>query len=201
MLRNTEVYMKKVKLSIILIAFVYLMTGCKDTKKEEQITKEKTSEEKIVENQIKEFLEGYKQKDEKISELLLGTSEADSMSFEGISAYFADGLEYEIKSCKKKEDDLYNVEIEIKTIDFEQLFSNSYQETVDKYGEEGITDKFMSEMEQNIKEKDYEVNKSVCNVNLMKLNDEFKIQMDSSLANALTGGMNDYLASLQQGGE
>lgn len=193
--------MKKVKLSIILIAFVYLMTGCKDTKKEERITKEITSEEIIVENQIKEFLEGYRQKDEKISELLLGTSETDIMSFEGISAYFADGLEYEIKSCKKKEENLYNVEIEIKTIDFQQLFSDSYQETIDKYGEEGIADEFMSEMEQNIKEQDSEVNKSTCNVNLIKLNNEFKIQMDSSFANALTGGMNDYLASLQQGGE
>ena len=38
---------------------------------------------------------------------------------------------------------------------------------------------------------------TTCNVTVKKMDDRFKIQMDSSLANALTGGMNEYLNSLQ----
>ena len=33
---------------------------------------------------------------------LLGSSDTDTMTFNGISGYFADKLEYDIKSCKKK---------------------------------------------------------------------------------------------------
>lgn len=179
--------MKKGKLSVILLGMIFMLSGCKDTNKE-------LAEEKVV-----YFLEGYKQKDETISELLLGTTATDSMSFEGVSAFFAEELEYEIKSCKEDEEDLYSVEVEVQTIDFEQLFSSSYEQTIEKYGEEGITENFMSEMEKNIEKREFEINKVTCNVVVRKLNDEFKIQMDNSFANALTGGMNEYLDSLQGG--
>ncbi|MCI9131268.1 hypothetical protein [Thomasclavelia cocleata] len=179
--------MKKLKLSVVLVGVIFLMTGCKDANSD------------IAKEQVVDFLDGYKQKNEEISEFLLGSTEADSMDFDGISAYFADEMEYKIKSCKKKEENLYNVEVEVQTLDFEQVFSDSYQETVKKYGEEGIAENFLGEMEENVKEGKYETNKVVCNIVVRKLNDEFKIQMDSSFANALTGGMNEYLSSLQKG--
>ena len=91
------------------------------------------------------------------------------------------------------------MEVKIETIDFRKLFTDSYQETVEKYGEEGIAENFMNEMEKNIIEKKHEVTKVVCSIGVRKINDNFKIQMDSSLANALTGGMNEYLSSLQGG--
>ena len=55
---------------------------------------------------------------------------------------------------------------------------------------------FEEQMEQNIKEKEYETIKTVCNVVVREVNDDFKIEMNSSFANALTGGMNDYLNGL-----
>lgn len=182
-------YMKKTILPIILFLIVSLITGCslfRDENKE------------VVEQQVTTFLEGYKEKDASISKLLIGNSESN-MTFEGVSAYFAEKLEYKIKSCKKTNDISYSAEVEIKTIDFENLFTSSYKETIEKYGEEGVVENFINEIEQNIKDDNYKIKKVICNVSVKKINDEFKIQMDSSLANALTGGMNEYLAFLQKG--
>lgn len=181
--------MKKIKITtiIILLSVSLILGGCKDPNEEK------------AEKQVAIFLDGYQKQDESISKLLLGTSEADYMSFEGISRHFANELKYKIKSCKKEQENFYNVEVEVETINFERLFSDSYQETIEKYGEEGILENFLKVMEENISEKEYESNKIVCNVIVRKLNDEYRIQMDSSLANALTGGMNEYLNLLQGG--
>ncbi len=176
--------MKRIKISIIVFITVFLLVGCGDERKG------------YAEEQVSVFLDRYKQKDNAVSELLLGITETDYMSFEGISSYFAEELKYKIKSCKREEESLYKVEVEIQTIDFKQLFLDSYQETVEKYGEENITDFFEEQMEQNIKEKEYETIKTVCNVVVREVNDEFKIEMSGSFANALTGGMNDYLNGL-----
>lgn len=179
--------MKSVKISIIVFIVVLLLVGCRDEKMEN------------AEEQVSIFLDRYKQKDNAVSELLLGVAETDYMNFEGISSYFAEELNYKIKSCNREEENLYKVEVEIQTINFEQLLLDSYQETVEKYGEEKIADFFVEKMEQNIKEKEYEYIKIVCNVVVRELNDEFKIEMNSSFANALTGGMNEYLDRLQGG--
>lgn len=178
--------MKKIKVIFLVFIAISMVVGCDESKN-------------IVEQQVANFFEGYKKRDASISELLVGGTETDNMKFEGISTYFAEELKYEIKSCKKQDDNTYNVKVKVQTIDFEQLFLLSYQETIEGYGEEGISEHFMDEMEQNIKENNWVIKEVTCNVVVRKINDTFKIQMDSSLANALSGGMNEYLNSLQGG--
>ena len=172
-------------ISIILITIMLLTVGCNDKNGD------------MAQKQLSDFLDGYKQKNEAISKDLLGSSDTDIMMFNGISGYFADKLEYDIKSCKKNGNDNYNVKVEIETIDFEKLFSRSYHDTVEEYGDEGIEKNLLNKMEEEIKKGNYEMYMATCNVTLKKVDDRFKIQMDSSLANALTGGMNEYLNSLQ----
>ncbi len=176
--------MKKI---VFLILSVILLVGCSTDKNEQ-----------LVQQRVTEFFEGYKNKDESISKFLIGSSEMDNMSFNGTSVYFAESLTYEIKSCKKTSDTDYIVEAKVETIDFKDLFTTSYNQTVEKYGENGIADNFINEMEQQISKKEYTVSKFTCNVTVRNIDNEFKIQMDSSLANALTGGMNEYLDSLQE---
>lgn len=178
--------MRKVKLFVIYLIVIFSLTGC--GYKDKQLARKR----------VGDFLDGYQQKNESISGYLLGTDGDADMGYEGISAYFAEKLEYEVKSCKKEESDIYCVEVEIKTIDFEKLFTLSYEETVESYGEE-IEENFLKQMEQNVEKGEYETYTSDCEVYVRKIDDEFKIQMDSSFANALTGGMNQYLNSLQGG--
>lgn len=177
--------MKKVKCLMLLIIITVLLTGCKD--EDNDIAKEK----------MEIFLEGYKQQDDTISELLLGNHRSENMMFEGVSQYFANKMEYKIKSCKKEDRGIYKVKVEIQTIDFEKLFLYSYQTTIEKYGTEGIVDNFLNEMEQIILDEKYETINNTCDVLVREVNNELKIQMDGFLANALTGGMNEYLNSLQ----
>lgn len=174
-------------LIILLFVLVFVLVGYNEVNKI------------VAKERVVTFLNGYQQQDTTIGKLLLGTTETDSMSFEGVSAYFADELEYEIISCRREKKNVYNVEVKVQTIDFEQVFSDAYQTTIERYGEEGVAENFLNDMEQNIQAKEYELNKVTCNIIVRKLNNEFKIQMDSSFANALTGGMNEYLSSLQGG--
>lgn len=176
--------MKKIA---FLILSVMLLVGCSTDKNEQ-----------LVEQKVTDFFEGYKNKDKSISKFLIGSSEMDSMSFDGISVYFAEKLNYEIKSCKKTSDTEYNVEAEVETIDFKDLFTTAYDQTVEEYGESGITNNFINEINKKISNNDYTKSEFTCNVIVRNIDDEFKIQMDSSLANALTGGMNEYLDSLQE---
>ena len=121
------------------------------------------------------------------------------MSYEGISSSFADGLSYEIISCRKDSDNLYIVEIQTTTIDFEKLFTVSTEETVENYGEDNVTDHLLDVMAQKITDDTCETKTIPAQVSVLKINEEYKIQMDGSLANALSGGMNDYLESLTGG--
>lgn len=147
---------------------------------------------------VTEFLERYKACDPAASELLAGTGDIE-MSYEGISSSFADGLSYEIISCRKDSDNLYIVEIQTTTIDFEKLFTVSTEETVENYGEDNVTDHLLDVMAQKITDDTCETKTIPAQVSVLKINEEYKIQMDGSLANALSGGMNDYLESLTGG--
>lgn len=51
-------------------------------------------------------------------------------------------------------------------------------------------------MEENIINNKFEKFVVECNILVLKINDEYKIQFDASLANALTGGMNEYINSI-----
>ncbi|MGN0441163.1 MAG: lipoprotein [Acutalibacteraceae bacterium] len=174
------------RLLTVLLAVLFL-TGCSANQNDD-----------AVKQCVTNFFDGYKKKDVSIAKFLVGSPESDGMNFEGISAYFADNLIYKIKACEKTSETDYSVEVEVETIDFKQLFTDSYNETVDKFGEDGIVHNFMDEMEQNIVDKDYRLSEFECKVKVRNVGDVFKIQMDSSLANALTGGMNEYLASMQE---
>lgn len=147
---------------------------------------------------VTEFLEMYKACDPAASELLAGTEDI-AMSYGGISSSFADRLSYEIISCRKDSDDLYIVEIQATTIDFEKLFTVSAEETVKNYGEDNVTDHLLDVMEQKITDDTCETKTIPAQVSVLKIDEEYKIQMDGSLANALSGGMNDYLESLAGG--
>lgn len=147
---------------------------------------------------VTEFLERYKACDPAASELLVGTDDI-AMSYEGISSSFADRLNYEIISCRKDSDDLYIVEIQTTTIDFEKLFTVSTEETVENYGEYNVTDHLLDVMQQKITDDACETKTISAQVPVLKIDEEYKIQMDGSLANALSGGMNDYLESLAGG--
>ena len=147
---------------------------------------------------VTEFLERYRACDPAASELLAGTDDI-AMNYEGISSSFADRLSYEIISCRKDSDDLYIVEIQATTIDFEKLFTVSSEETVKNYGEDNVTDYLLDVMQQKITEGDCEIKTISAQVSVLKNDEEYKIQMDGSLANALSGGMNDYLESLAGG--
>lgn len=147
---------------------------------------------------VTEFLERYKACDPAASELLAGTGDIE-MSYEGISSSFADELSYEVISSRKDSDDLYIVEIQTTTIDFEKLFTVSAEETVKNYGEDNVTDHLLDVMQQKITGDTCETKTIPAQVSVLKINGEYKIQMDGSLANALSGGMNDYLESLAGG--
>ena len=183
--------MRKKSLIIMIFVMCFLLEGCG--------LSNKTDKERAKEVVIS-FLDGYKQKDKSVSELLLGKIESDYMSFDGISSNFAERLKYEIKSCQGKDENIYSVEVEIETIDFEKAFNNAYQKTIKKYGEEGIRKNFLNEMKQEIERKECIFKKIDCNVTVRKIKREFKIQIDDVFANALTGGMNKYLFSLQEEG-
>ena len=147
---------------------------------------------------VTEFLERYKACDPAASELLAGTDDI-AMSYEGISSSFADRLSYEVISCRKDSDNLYIVEIQTTTIDFEKLFTVSAEETVKNYGEDNVTDHLLDVMQQKITDDACETKTIPAQVSVLKIDEEYKIQMDGSLANALSGGMNDYLESLAGG--
>lgn len=147
---------------------------------------------------VTEFLERYKACAPAASELLAGTADI-AMSYEGISSSFADRLSYEIISCRKDSDNLYIVEIQTTTIDFEKLFTVSVEETVENYGEDNVTDHLLDVMQQKITDDTSETKTIPAQVPVLKIDGEYKIQMDGSLANALSGGMNDYLESLAGG--
>ena len=147
---------------------------------------------------VTEFLERYKACDPAASELVVGTDDI-AMSYEGISSSFADRLSYEIISCRRDSDALYLVEIQTSTIDFEKLFTVSIEETVKKYGEGNVTDHLLDVMQQKIADDTCETKIIPAQVSVLRIDEEYKIQMDGSLANALSGGMNDYLESLAGG--
>lgn len=174
------------KVMLLLMVMVIVMTGCDSNKKH-------------IERQVVAFFEGYQEKNPDISTMLVGGADANDMAFEGISEYFAEELKFNVKSCKKVEKNLYHVNVEVKTINFEKVLMESYEETVEKYGEERINDKFLEIMEKNIQDDRVDKKITNCTVVVRKINGEYKIQMDGYLANALTGGMNEYLNSLQGG--
>lgn len=147
---------------------------------------------------VTEFLERYKACDPAASELLAGTEDI-AMSYEGISSAFADGLSYEIISCRKDSDNLYIVEIQATTIDFEKLLTASVEEIVENYGKDNVADHLLDVMQQKITDDTCEKRNLSAQVSVLKIDGECKIQMDGSLANALSGGMNDYLESLAGG--
>ena len=58
------------------------------------------------------------------------------------------------------------------------------------------SDEIVKKMEENIINNKFEKFVVECNILVLKINDEYKIQFDASLANALTGGMNEYINSI-----
>ena len=91
------------------------------------------------------------------------------------------------------------MEIQTTTIDFEKLLTASVEETVENYGEDNVTDHLLDVMQQKITDDTCEKRNLSAQVSVLKIDGECKIQMDGSLANALSGGMNDYLESLAGG--
>lgn len=186
--------MKRIGLIFLLICI--LSTGC-SKKVEDNKEDHKVNDQTEFEQQVENFLNGYQKKDETVFKMLIGGMEENLITYDGISGYFAEKMNYSIKSCEKVDEANYNVDIEVKTIDFEKLFTSSFEETIKEYGEEGITDNFLNAMELEIKEDVYETKTFNCTVIVRKNGAEYKILMNNSLANALTGGMNEYLYSLQ----
>lgn len=159
-------------------------------------------ESKQARNQAQEtvnaFLDRYHACDPAASELLAGTEDI-AMSYEGIPSSFAEKLRYEIISCRKDSDDLYIVEIQATTMDFEKLFTVSAEETAENYGEDNVTDYLLDVIQQKITDDACETKTISAQVPVLKIDGEYKIQMNGSFANALSGGMNDYLESLAGG--
>ena len=94
---------------------------------------------------------------------------------------------------------MFTVEIRAETIDFEKIFTDSYQNAVEQYGEQKAAENVLSIMQQKCEEGKYETKAITAESTVLKINGTFKIQMNSALANALSGGMNDYLISLEGG--
>lgn len=153
---------------------------------------------KNIEKTVTEFLVRYSSCDPSASELLAGTEDVE-MNYEGISKYFANNLKYKIESVNQDSDDVFTVEIRAETIDFEKIFTDSYQNAVEQYGEQKAAENVLSIMQQKCEEGKYETKAITAESTVLKINGTFKIQMNSALANALSGGMNDYLISLEGG--
>lgn len=74
-----------------------------------------------------------------------------------------------------------------------------YNETVESYGEENPSDYLLDTMQRKIDSGNYDIQENLTALSVHKVNGEIKIQMNTSLANALPGGMNEYLESLTGG--
>ncbi len=179
--------MRRFLLLILMIGSCICLYACGDSDKQ------------MVKETVSVFLEGYKKQDGSISQLLIGTSESDMISFEGVSVYFAEKLEYEISSCKSLGNDVYNVKVNIKTIDFGKLFEGAFAEVTAQHGEESAADNINRIMERKIDDNMYDVYETECNILVNKIANEYRIQLNSDFANGLTGGMNEYLSSLVGG--
>lgn len=151
-----------------------------------------------VKETVSEFLDRYQTCDPSASELLAGTGDIE-MTYNGISASFADKMSYTINSCEKKSDDHYAVDIETETIDFKSLFTESYDQAIESYGDENVSEHLLDIMQRSIDSGNYDTKKISTVLSVLKINGKFKIQMDTSLSNALSGGINEYLESLTGG--
>lgn len=107
-------------------------------------------------------------------------------------------LQYEIKDVKVEED-VCDVDVEIETIDFKKLFETAYQEALKEYGETKVSKCLPSILEKHVKDDAVATLKDTYQVNVHSVENDWKIEMDSEFANALTGGMNAYIESLQGG--
>lgn len=153
---------------------------------------------KKAEEVVSGFLDSYQACDPAASEFLTGTEDI-AMNYEGISAFFADRLTYDIVSAEKASENLYTVRIEVETIDFEKAFTDSYQEAEEQVGEEKAATAFLDIMQSKLESSDCATKAISADVSVSNIDGTFRIQMDNSLANALSGGMNDYLLSLTGG--
>lgn len=170
-------------LLLLIISGVFTLNGCSDKEIES------------AKNQVILFLDGYKEKDPNIFKYVVGSSESDNIEYNGISRFFAEHFTYEIKECKKNDENTFNIKIEASTIDFGKLFEETYNFMTMNYPDSS-SDEIVKKMEENIINNKFEKFVVECNILVLKIKDEYKIQFDASLANALTGGMNEYINSI-----
>lgn len=173
---------------ILLLMIMFVMTACSSSRLDVEGAKQT----------VDTFLSRYHLKDASCAEFLLGNGEDSFFSFDGISEYFASELKYEIKSVTT-EDDMCIVKVDIENIDFKDSIEKSYEEAVNLYGEEYaslyIKDMFIDYIESNKMKRV----QNTYEVVVRYINDEWKIEMDLNLSDALTGGMNTYIGSLKGG--
>ena len=180
--------MKKYLCFITLCYFVITLSGCSINKLDVKGAK----------STVELFLLAYQQRDNTCSKYLLGTAERSTFNFDGVSKYFANELTYDIKDVSTGEN-LCIVEIEIETIDFGQLFEDSYHEAILVYGENEASKYIKEILIQKATSDDVKKTSELYEIVVHYINDEWKIEMDSDLSDALTGKMNSYIKSLKGG--
>lgn len=182
-----EEFMKRkstiVVLLLSIIIGVFTLNGCSNNEIE------------TAKNQVILFLNDYIQKDPNIFKYVVGSSESDNIEYNGISKFFAEHFTYEIKECKKTDENTFDIKIKASTIDFGKLFEETYNFMTMNYPDSS-SDEIVKKMEENIINNKFEKFVVECDIVVLKINDEYKIQFDASLANALTGGMNEYINSI-----
>ena len=195
--------MKKHKKLLIIILLVILVAAAAISAF--LLKKHMRAEAAGAENLVVEFLDGYKAKDPAVTDLTMQAMEGDTFTYEASSAIFAENFKYEIVDAKKVESNLYLVDITASNIDFEKLFTSAFDAFSAQQENADAAVDFETVLNEKITAKDYVTKDFTCSVTVLKFGDDYKLNLDGELANAMTGGMNEYLASLQtqqtQGGE
>lgn len=192
--------MKKIFAYILFIGLILSMTACTSSPSPEEVV-DKAME--AIINMDKDELSKYMDIDDLLGEEE-GTINTDAISEEEISVLF-ENIEYKIISSSI-DGDSASVNIDIENIDMGMVLGQFLEEAFAFAFSDAFSDKSMSDEEMEVamtdlfleiieKNKDNTVSNNV-DIDLNKVDGQWKIAVDEDFQNALTGNLIDMINSM-----
>lgn len=186
---------KRVVAAVLLLLALTALWGCSGSTGSGGTEKKLSKEEQEACVEIAgDFLSRYQKMDSSVAELLY-MGDGEELSFDGYQGAFAEQIEYEIGDFKQNGANAW-VEVQISNADFKAAFESAVETAGEENGEQAILDAFSAILaSEECPRREFE-----CTLYLASDAGAWKVFMDSSLSNALTGGATEYFSEYLMGG-
>lgn len=144
-----------------------------------------------VENVVESFLDGYKNNEKDINQYLMEGIESDEIEYTKHMKLFTKDIDYNIKG-HYTEGDNYFIETEITNIDIKKLIEQAAEQAKD-IGKLSSSDEMIKSFTES---KEKPMKTFDVDIQLVNINGKYLIVNDQYFANALYGGLNEFVAEM-----